>query len=144
MQRLGAVVSVVAILATAAPLLLDPLTEDSFPLSTYPMFAQKRGTEWTLEYAIGKTADGQRRSLRPAHVAATREVMDAHTTFTDARKRRRRPELCKEIADAVARDSRFDDVVSIQIVKGIHDAITFLVDDAPGPETALTRCPVKR
>jgi hypothetical protein len=118
--------------------------DDSFPLSTFPMFASRRGTAWTMEYAIGKTAEGERRSLEPRHVTTTREVMDAHTTFTDARRRNRRKELCASIAAAVAADARFDDVVTIEIVRGQHDAITFLVDDVRGPETAVARCKVAR
>lgn len=143
-RRVGLVVSVVAIVATAWPVLRDPGKGDDFPLSTYPMFTTKdRGREQTFEYAVGWTAAGERRTIRPEHVAHG-EVMQARMAFDIARRKRTRRELCARIAGRVARDGDLRDVVRIEIVSGRHHPLDFLVRGVRGPERALHRCDVPR
>jgi hypothetical protein len=141
---IGALVSIAAIVVVTAPVACDPRRSDSFPLSTYPMFASKRDLTQRFEYAVGVTADGERRRIRPRHVAATGEVMDARTTMTDAVSKRRLPDLCARIAGSVARDRRLADVVRIELVRGTHHAIDYLARGVRGPEHLLHRCVVRR
>ena len=145
-QRLvGALVSLLAVVATAWPVTSDPLRGDDFPLSTYPMFAAKRGTTHSFEYAVGWTAAParERRTITPAHVANA-EVMQARVAFMTAVRKRTLPELCRRIAARVAGDRALDDVVEIEIVRGRHDALDYLVRDLRGPERRLHRCEVPR
>jgi hypothetical protein len=136
-------VSVLVIALTAAPVLEDPVKGDDFPLSTYPMFAYKRGTKHTFEYAIGWTAENERRTIKPRHVA-NNEVMQARTTFSTAVSKRTLPQLCERIAGRVARDRALADVVRVEIVRGTHDSIGYLVRGERGPERRLHECPVPR
>lgn len=142
-RAVGAVVSILVIALTAAPVLKNPVKDDDFPLSTYPMFAYKRGTRHSFEYAIGWTADGQRRTIKPRHVA-NNEVMQARTTFSTAVSKRTLPQLCQRIAGRVARDRDLADVVRIEIVRGTHDSVDYLVGGARGPERRLLECQVPR
>ncbi len=139
----GAIVSVVAIVATACPLARDPARGDSFPLSTYPMFATRRPPTQSFEYAVAWTAAGERRTVKPRHVA-NNEVMQARTTFSNARRQGRLAELCTRIAGRVGADRDLDDVVRIDIVAGTHHAIDFLVRGVRGKERTLTSCAVPR
>jgi hypothetical protein len=139
----GAVVSIIVIALVAAPVFDDPVKGDDFPLSTYPMFAYKRGTEHTFEYAIAWTADGERRAVKPRHVA-NNEVMQARVAFSSAVGKRTLPQLCERIAGRVAKDRALDDVVRIEIVRGRHDAIAFLVRGERGTEKRLHECQVPR
>ena len=57
-NRLAAtIVSVVLVLAVLEPLRREPW-DDSFPLSPYAMFAFKRPTKLTMDYAYGVTPSG--------------------------------------------------------------------------------------
>lgn len=138
----AAAITVGLVAITAYPVVLKP-HEDSFPLSTYPMFARPRKTEQTLDYALGETAGGARRTLTPWLVGSG-EVLQAQSVINRARATNKLRELCTSIAARVAADDRYADVVRILIVTGKHDAVEYLVRDKRGPETERARCEVKR
>ena len=143
MSRLAAaVVSVALIVITASPVRRDP-RDDGFPLSTYPMFAWKRPTQLTLDYALGVTATGDRRYLTPRLVGSS-EVLQALAVIQRARATRSLPALCRAIAARVAADADYRYVVALRIVTGTHDAVDFLVRDVIGREVERARCEVTR
>jgi hypothetical protein len=138
------VVSVAMIAATLEPLVREPY-DDGFPLSTYPMFATKRPTVQTFHYALGVTRDGKRRTLSPELIGSS-EVLQALRVIEHAvggGKGATRT-LCETIATRVVADEDFTDVVAIRIVRGTHDAVTYLGEDKIGVEAELVRCEVKR
>lgn len=128
--------------ATAYPVLLAP-DQDSFPLSTYPMFARPRKTAQTIDYAVGEAATGERRTLRPRHLGSG-EVLQALAVLNGARKARTLPALCTTIAARVAADAELADVTRIRIVSGTHDAVDYLVRHVRGNEVERARCEVTR
>jgi hypothetical protein len=138
------VVSLALIGATLWPVVRDP-REDSFPLSTYPMFAWKRTTLQTYRYAVGETSTGQRRTLSP-RVVGTAEVLQALRVLerSIAGGRGAALKLCEQIAARVAVDDELADIVAIRMVSGTHDAIDYLVRGVVGRETELVRCAVPR
>ena len=140
----AALVSLVLIGATLEPLVRDPY-DDSFPLSTYPMFATQRPTVQTFHYAVGITRDGKRRTLSTALVG-TGEVLQAIKLFDHAvgRGRAELTALCNSIAARVAADPDFADVVTIRIVTGTHDAVEYLARGKVGTEHELLHCEVSR
>lgn len=140
----AAVVSLGLIGATLWPLAKNP-RHDGFPLSTYPMFASRRPTLQTYRYALGETAGGQRRVLRPILVG-TGEVLQAMRVIdrATASGRGETAKLCAAIAARVAHDDDFADVVAVRIVTGTHDAVEYLARDQVGRETELLRCAVTR
>jgi hypothetical protein len=143
--RVAAVVVSVAMIAlTLEPLVRDPY-DDGFPLSTYPMFATKRQTVQTFHYALGVTREGKRRTLSPELIGSG-EVLQALRVIEHAvggGKPAMRA-LCETIATRVAADDDFTDVAAIRLVKGTHDAVTYLAEDKIGIESELIRCEVKR
>jgi hypothetical protein len=138
------VVSLALVAATLEPLVRDPY-DDGFPLSTYPMFATKRPTEQTFHYALGVTRDGKRRTLSPALIGSG-EVLQAMRVIERAvgGGKASMTVLCETIAKRVATDDDFDNVATIRIVTGTHDAVRYLADDEIGIETERVRCEVKR
>jgi hypothetical protein len=138
----AAVVSIALLGATLEPLIRQPW-EDGFPLSPYPMFAFKRPTKLSMEYAFGVTATGERKTLTPRLVGSA-EVLQALTVLQRAKSRGELPGLCLTIAARVADVARYDDVTEIRIVTGTHDAVDFLMRDIRGPEVQLTSCKVPR
>jgi hypothetical protein len=143
-RALPVLVSLALVGATLWPLVRDP-GDDGFPLSTYPMFAWKRSTQQTYRYALGETAAGDRRVLRPSFVG-TGEVLQAMRVLARAAAggRGEALALCEQIAARVSRDGDFADVAAIRIVTGTHDAIEYLVRDRVGHEAELVRCEVSR
>lgn len=138
----AALVSIVLLGATLSPLRRDP-NLDSFPLSTYPMFAHDKGRELRLAYVLGLTATGARRYLTPRLVGSG-EVLQAMRIIDRAlRDPRELAPLCARIAARVRDHDEYRDVVTISIVVGVHDVIDFLVADRIGPEQERARCAVR-
>ena len=138
----AAVVSIALVGATLEPLVREPW-EDSFPLSPYAMFAFKRPTQLTMEYAFGVTATGERRTLTPKLVGSS-EVLQALTVIARAKGAGELPQLCLQIAARVGELERYTDVTEIRIVTGTHDAVDFLVRHQIGTEIQRTSCKVPR
>jgi hypothetical protein len=127
----------------AAPGFGDP-NWDSFPLSTYPMFARPRSRP-LLYFAEGASRDGARHRLPPSFVAndevmqATASVRRAVSAGPDAMQA-----LCRQIAERVA--SRGDDaIVEVRLSSARFDPVRYF---SHGPEpverTTHQRCDVQR
>ncbi len=134
----------VLLAAVAWPLVRDPL-DDGFPLSTYPMFAVPRATALTMDYALGETSTGERRTLSPALVG-TGEVLQAYALLDRAvhGPREDLQRLCTQIAERVAHDDDYRDVTLVRIVTGRHDAVDYLVRHQIEREVERLRCLVLR
>jgi len=132
------IVSFALVALTLAPLARRP-DDDGFPLSTYPMFATRRSTTVTLTYAFATTRTGERRAIPPSLVGS-REVLQARAILASSDP----TALCATIAARAARDDDFDDAATISIVTGRHDAVAYLVDQAPGHERVRATCAVPR
>ena len=142
--KVAAIVSIALVAATLSPLLRDPL-DDDFPLSTYPMFAFRRDAVQTVDYAVGLTATGERRTLRVRHLGTGEVILGV--ALLDRAMHAGAAELgaaCRQIAARVAADAEFSDVVGIRLVSGTHDAVAYLTEGRVGREVERTRCPVRR
>jgi hypothetical protein len=143
---LPAVVSIAMIAAVLEPLVRRPY-DDGFPLSTYPMFASKRPTVMTLNYALGEGPAHERITLAPRFVG-TREVLQAMRIFDRARQRGRKQMLmlCEAIAARVAQETEgpWATVTTIRMMTGTHDALDYLGAGKIGNELERLRCPVIR
>ena len=109
------------------------------------MFGEPRPTRLTMDYALGETARGERRTLSPRR-AGTGEVLQAYALFERAvhGPREGLQRLCGEIAARVANDPAYRDVVAVRIVTGSHDAVDYLVHHHIGEERERLRCLVLR
>lgn len=131
------------IVATASPLLRSA-REDSYPFSTYPMFARVLDKP-ELTVALGVTAS--REVLRlPPEMVANEQPMQAMRTLRQAGKdgRGALKALCTSIAARVARERDLSRVKRVRIVRARFDPLTYF-EGAPEPEHAqrLMSCPVK-
>lgn len=144
MRIVAACVSLGLVGVTLSPLVRDPY-DDGFPLSTYPMFASKRPTTWTMHYALGEGRGGERIVLAPSLVG-TGEVLQAMRVIDRAvgGGRTEQQRLCTAIAGRVAADADYAHVVNVRIVTGTHDALDYLVRDRIGREAERVRCAVTR
>ena len=134
---LGATGAVLSPLATAAG--------DSFPISTYPMFARPRGQP-TLYAAIARATDGSERRLTPSLIGSE-EVLQAKVLI--ARSVEQGPAaaqaLCQDIAGRVAASAAGAELRAIEIVMRRYDPIAYFVSGPEPLEQAVVQtCPVPR
>jgi hypothetical protein len=134
--------AVAAVIATASPLLRSA-REDSYPFSTYPMFARVLDKP-ELTVAVGVTALQQVQRL-PPEMVANDEPMQAMRTLRQGGHGNRRAlkALCASIAARVGRTPAFSQVVSVRIVRARFDPLSYF-ESTPAPEQAqlLMQCPV--
>jgi hypothetical protein len=133
------------VLGLGMPLaVLSPLVSgaaDSFPLSTYPMFARARGQP-TLYTAVARGVSGREDRLPPA-LLGSKEVLQAKVLIQ--RSVEAGPEalaqLCEDTAARVAAAPAFVEAHSIAIVARQYDPLDYFVKGpAPLAEQLLFEC----
>jgi hypothetical protein len=122
-RRLVAVVAGIVVLIS--PALRD---HDSFPLSTYPIYATARPREATFVTAHGQGADGSAHRLSIDVIARTDDPLIAASRVDDAVAAGGADELCAQIAARAP-----GDLVAVVVVRERHD----VVDGARGEESLL-------
>lgn len=128
--RFCAALGALLVSATAYPGLLQP-SDDSYPLSTYPMFSRDRGRTLPIAAAHLRFANGVEETLPPAMVA-NGEVMQAIQRLNRGmrRGRRGRQRLCRDIAGRVASrgSARQRSAREVLLVQTKVDTLAFLRD----------------
>jgi hypothetical protein len=124
----------VAVGIGATALVLSPLTamdSDSFPISSYPMFARPRGQP-TLYSMLARAADGSERRLAPSLLGSS-EVLQAKVLIQ--RSVEQGPAatraLCQSVAERIAAEPEASDLLSVEIVRRRYDPVAYFVQ---GPE----------
>ena len=136
--------SLLAIATVLSPVLRHP-DEDSFPLSTYPMFSHERPREMTMVHAVGLDAEGTREPLPPRVSADTREVLQSMRTIEMAVHGGRAIELCREIGERVKAREELDHVREVVIETITFDAVAYFAERPPELERFVhARCEVLR
>jgi len=127
----------VIVVAIVSPALRD---RDSFPLSTYPVYATARGSEVTLATAVGITATGDVRRLSLGVIARTDDPLIAESFVDRAIAAGRAGSVCAGIAARAP-----DDVVAVEVVDERHDISAQRNDsDTLLERTVHARCSVAR
>jgi hypothetical protein len=118
---------------------------DSFPLSTYPMFARPRGQP-TLYTLVGLTAEGSERRVPPELLGST-EVLQAKVLIqrSVASGEEAMTELCRTTAGRVAEAPELRDLQALAIVGRRYDPVDYFVRGAvPLEQQTLLRCQIPR
>lgn len=130
--------------AVAAPGFGDP-GDDSFPFSTYPMFARPK-TKTVVAFVEGLDDLGRPVRLAPELVANDEAMQVAHTVRRAIRGGpERKAALCQRISERVARSAELDAIVSVRLVLGRFDSVGyFLGASEPEARTVEHECSVRR
>ncbi len=128
-------VTVAVLAAVVSPALRD---HDSFPLSTYPMYAGTSGRVVSIATALGVDRAGAVHYLPLRAVADTDDPLIAESTVRQAINAHQTDALCADIAARTR-----DPMVTIEVVDERHDVVA----RAAGNESLLgrsvhARCPV--
>ena len=136
-RRRAAAVSTVLVAAVLSPLWRSP-ERDSFPLSTYPMFARPLVGEADLDVAVGLDAGGGRRALSPEAIAGTDEVVQAGAVVDRAIAAGREDELCRQVAQRVTDPA----VVAVVVLTDRIEVLGAAEGEPPVATTVHARCEV--
>ena len=116
------------------PLMAD---RDSFPLSTFPMFAADIDRTQAIDTAVGVAGDGAVVRLTPMQIAGTSVVNQAAAVVSAAIVQGRTADLCRTIA------ARVDDSTEIEVVTERYDAPSWFDGQRDPVERVVhARCPV--
>jgi len=135
-------------LATLAWPLIQGPRYDSFPWSSFPMFAHGRADAITrVDQLLAVSADKSRRPV-PPRLVANDEVLQAASTLHTAIRRGRKASaaLCRQVAARVAADPDWADVVRLELVTVKFDALQYFAGDTTpqGKPRVRARCKVPR
>jgi hypothetical protein len=148
MERLhAAAVSIALLLAVLYPTLRDP-EDDSFPLSTYPMFARNRTRLAKVNAALALGRGGTEQPLSPLLIGSpeTMQAIRVLNRSVQAGERSARA-LCRAIAARVAKsaDPELSGARQIALVTETIDVIEYAGGvHAPRDRQVHTRCRIPR
>lgn len=131
--------SAAVVVAVLSPVLGDP-RDDSFPLSTYPMFSGRQSSVVDITHVVGFTEAGERVTLAP-EALGTDEVVQAFETSRQAAAAgpTESRTLCEEAA-AWGSDHRAE-AVSYALVTDRFDAIKYFDgEEAPSSTIVHAEC----
>ena len=131
------------VLAAASPLLRNAL-DDGFPLSTFPMFAE-RLEQPTFYSAEGVGPDSSRVMVPPELIAngaamqSVQALQDAHAQGKAALR-----QLCERIAKQVPQSVSLKQVQRVEIVSARYDPVAYFVSGpTPLSREVLHKCKVR-
>jgi hypothetical protein len=132
----GYVVGLGLVLLTALPV-LGPAHRDSFPLSTYPMFARRLESP-TVYFVERVDKQGRGRRLTPEQVSGN-EVMQSFRTIKKAVHAGPEAvdELCRSIGERLAKREKREKFVHLRVVGARFEPVAYFTEDAP-PEERTT------
>ena len=128
--------------------LLYPLSfapgRDSFPLSSYPMFARARtSSELAIDHFLVAQPDGSARFVAPA-IVASGEVLQVRALIGEAIARgpQASAALCADVAARLAgREGHAG--LELRLVRARYDALAYLTGrDTRGTQRVHVRCPI--
>ncbi|MFZ6178619.1 hypothetical protein ACOXH8_07790 [Nannocystis pusilla] len=128
--------------------MLRPLGYDSFPFSSFPMFAHgRKDAVFTVHRAVAVLADGTQVVLPPRALGSD-EVLQADTSLRHAIRRGKKASaaLCKAVARRVAADPAHAGAVAVELVSERHDALAYFAGDPTplAPPKRQARCKLPR
>ncbi len=120
----------------AAAIVLSPIVHDprhdSYPLSTYPMFAPDRGALLTIDTVVRVDSSGVVHRLDPNTISGTDEIVTASVVAVKAIQRGEADLLCREVADRIGDpdstvEVRSEQVNTIDVVDHHADPISVTI-----------------
>ncbi len=146
---IGTAVSLVITALVLSPAFGDP-SEDSFPLSTYPMFSRpKPDPSLVLTQVLAVFPNGDRKPVPPKLAAGNEEVIQAMRMIAleTYGGEERAKSFCRDVADRIGRSSGspWKEATGVEIVRSHFDTVAYF-EEAPEPlrRRTLKRCLVER
>jgi hypothetical protein len=145
MRRLAAVlISIAAVGAVLSPLVWDE-DRDSYPISSYPMFARDQGRVRAYATVVGVGVGGEVERLSPETIAGTREPVQAAETVVREVRRGHAAALCDDVAARIAARDSDPEPGRLEVVTETYDVLAYF-DGQTEPEQRVVHatCDVAR
>ena len=123
-------VSVAVVALVASPAVRQ---RDSYPLSTYPVYAGARPAVASLPTAVGVTADGARVRLSPGVIGASDDPLIVADRVSDAIAARRAGPLCTAIAERATSAGGQRRIIAVEVVTEAVDLVATAARGATPP-----------
>jgi predicted DCC family thiol-disulfide oxidoreductase YuxK len=123
-----------------------PIPKDNFPLSYFPMFSEKRGATYTVNYLVGLDGEGNRQ-LIPHEFAGKGGFNQTRRQINKLEREGKAGMLCRAVAGRVGRKAAapYNGIVTIRVVTGrFRFADYFSGKKAPLSERVRASCQVVR
>ncbi len=120
--------------------------QDSFPLSHFPMFTDRRGETYEVTYLVGLDASGNQRKIRHTY-AGTGGFNQVRRQIRKTVRKGGAADLCQSVAARVARVKRGElaEVNQVRVVTGEYRLNAFFAGDkTPVAEETHAVCNVER
>jgi hypothetical protein len=144
-HAIGATVGIGVVLAVLSPFFVSG--PDSFPISSFPMFAHVRASPMgTITHALAVSTDGRRRPIPPELVANSSSLQALITLqATVGRGPAALAALCAGIAERASLDARVAGSQDVVIETATYDAVAYF-DGAvePTAREEHVRCALPR
>ncbi len=127
LRRRRRLLTAVVVLVVVSPAVRD---RDSFPLSTYPMYAGSRSDTAAFSTVVGVDADGARVPLSLPVIARTDDALVGQADVVARIDGAEAAALCAEVAARVP-----EDVAQVEVVTEHHDLVSLVT----GEESLLDR-----
>lgn len=117
--------SLVVIVATLVVVISPTIrNRDSFPLSSYPIYARSRGRVATFDTVVGVNVTGEIERLSLQTIAGTDDPLIASSFVSNTVRAGDADQLCADVAERVG-----PEVARIEVVSERHDIVDWLRDD---------------
>lgn len=125
--------------------LARPASQDSFPFSSFPMFAHERKDAITHVDRAVAHLEGGAVVMLPPRALGTDEVLQAAATLRHAIRRGKRgsARLCAAIAARVAADPAFPGAKEVELLTERYDAIAYFAGDQAPLDAPIRRARCK-
>jgi len=128
--------------------MLRPAGYDSFPFSSFPMFAHGRKDAVTTVHRAVAILPDDRAVALPPRALGSDEVLQADATLRHAIRggKKASAKLCRAIARRVAADPALSAAVAVELLTERHDAIAWFAGDPTplSPPKRRARCKLPR
>jgi len=115
-------VTLIVLLAVVSPALRD---RDSFPLSTYPMYAHTRADTAEFSTVVGVDARGSRVPLSLSAIAGTDDALIGQARVRRAIEAAQHGALCADVAERVP-----DEIDRLEVVTERHELVALVRGEA--------------
>lgn len=141
-------ISVLVVLVVLSPVVQNwrKKPSDSFPLSYFPMFTQKRQPEMKVTYLVGLDGAGNRHKV-PYKFAGNGGLNQVRKQIAAKVRRDEAEDLCGKVAQKLAkRDAPpYADLTEVRVVTGKYSLDGYFTGDkSPRDEVVHASCPIVR
>ena len=142
-------ISLVMMLAVLSPIVENwrDRPRDSFPLSYYPMFSQRRPDAQRETYLVGWDGQGNRFLIDHSYAGTGGIVRVRRTIVQGMTRRGQAAELCRSVSSTIARRNQPElrPITTVQVVTGTYRRSEYFTGNkAPDSEQVHATCKVER